>query len=455
MRFRPTSSWMPERFSELEGRRVGAWGLGREVRALAYELRRAFGQRIAVAATESPECNSEDIADEYVSGDAIVPALLRCDVVIRSPGVSTHRAEVSSLRARGIPIATSTGLWLAEPRDAPVIGITGTKGKSTTATLTTHLLRAAGLTVELAGNIGHPAIELLSVPEPDCYVLELSSYQIADLDVGADVAVFTNLYPEHVDWHGSHEQYFSDKVRLAELPPVRTVVLNACDRRLVDVGRAARSCIFYGCAGRFTVAEDVLFDADTPILSEAAAPLLGTHNLLNICAALTGASAVATIATRDIEESLAAFEPLPHRLQSLGIAESVEWIDDSISTTPESTIAALVALGDRPIVLIGGGFERKQDYRELASVLAARDVAIIGLPSTGPRLLAEALAAGIAPERLAEARDLVTAVERAAAWATAGSVVLLSPAAPSFDQFTSFEERGRRFAELAGFQGHD
>jgi len=421
-----------------------------------------------------------------VSGAEIMPALLECDVVVRSPGVSTHRPELQALRRQGVAVVTSTGLWLAEPRNVPVIGVTGTKGKSTTAALTAHLLRGAGVVIELAGNIGRSAIELLGAPTPDCYVIELSSYQIADLECGVDVAVFTNLHPEHADWHGSTAQYYTDKLRLAELAPVRAVVLNACDARLEEVtahlraaparsagveahsgAAAARSAgveahsgaaavrpepIEYGCRGQFTSADGVVRRGTSTLLCESALGLRGSHNLLNLCAALTAAETRAEL-PEDIAATMKTFQPLPHRLQSLGFRDSVEWIDDSISTTPESAIAAVAALADRPLVLIGGGFDRGQDYRELAAILATRDVVIIGLPATGTRLVRQARDAGIATHHLLEADDLDRAVALARERAKRGGSVLLSPGAPSFGQFSSFEHRGMRFAELAGFGG--
>ena len=211
------------RFSELADRRVGVWGVAREAASFARRLAELVPTaRLAVVATDEP-ADPEAVAPFVaagaapVHGDAILPALLACDVVVRSPGVSVYRDELTALRAAGVHVGTATGLWLAEPHAAPVVGVTGTKGKSTTATLIAHLLRAAGRDVELAGNVGRPALELLGEPVPDVYVLELSSYQVADLDTGPDLAVLTNLYREHLDWHRSEERYRADKLRIVDL----------------------------------------------------------------------------------------------------------------------------------------------------------------------------------------------------------------------------------------------
>ncbi len=441
---------MSATISALSGKRVGIWGIGRETIAFAAQLERALGERLAVAVSDADDPRGPELATTYAHGEELLPALMTCDVVVRSPGVSIHRPEVRELTDRGIAVTTSTALWLDEPREAPVIGVTGTKGKSTTASLIAHLLRAAGAAVELAGNVGRPAIELLATPVPDVYVLELSSYQIADLRTGVDIAVVTSLFPEHLDWHGSTERYFADKLRLLSLPPLRLAILNGCDERLRDAATTAR-VVRYGCEGEFRLRETAIVRQGDLIVGVEDLPLHGEHNLLNLAGALSAASAVDRLPA-DLTAALATFEALPHRLRSLGWRDGVEWIDDSISTTPESTIAALRSFPERrPLVLIGGGFDREQDFASLGAELARRGATVIALPANGQRLVQAARAAGAAPGRLLEAEDLEGAIGLARGAAASGGLVLLSPAAPSFGQFASFEERGRRFAELAGF----
>src|SRR4051812_3208819 len=212
------------RFSELEGARVGVWGAGREIRSFAAQCRRRLpGARIAAAVFDGPP--PERLQELLLTGEEpavggpaeAVAVLGACDVVVRSPGVSIHRPEVAALRDRGTPVTTATALWLDERGGGRVMGVTGTKGKSTTAALAHHLLVAAGEPALLAGNIGVPAIDLLDADDAAAdgggrdgaatAVVELSSYQIADLGGGPRVAVFTNLYSEHLDWHGSPERY--------------------------------------------------------------------------------------------------------------------------------------------------------------------------------------------------------------------------------------------------------
>lgn len=446
------------RFSELEGASVGVWGAGREIASFADQLaRRLRAARIAVAAFDGPPAG--DVRDTLrapharivVAGDRgeeLAAALSGCDVVVRSPGVSIHRPELQALRAAGTPVTTATSLWLAEHGAAGVIGVTGTKGKSTTAALALHLARAAGRTARLAGNIGVPALDLLDDEPADVTVLELSSYHTADLETGPQVALVTNLYREHTDWHGSEQAYRSDKLRLLGLPGVRVAVLNARDELLADLQVGIETLPFGLSSGWDMLAGGIAFGGE-PVAAGEALPLLGEHNVLNLCASLTALEALG-VAPAPLPGALAGFQPLPHRLETVLERDGVAWVNDSISTTPESTIAALASFPGRELVLIGGGQDRGQDYSELGRVLAQRRASAIGVPSTGPRLLAAARDSGVPPELAIAARDIEEAVTYARALAQPGAVILLSPAAPSYDHYTNFEERGARFRALAG-----
>jgi UDP-N-acetylmuramoylalanine-D-glutamate ligase len=398
------------KFSELDGKRVALWGLGRETRAFRAQLeQRHPGARISA------------IIDDSTAEDEAAAALAQADVLVRSPGVSIYKPLIKQARERGTVVTTATGLWLAQRGGEHVIGVTGTKGKSTTATVIAHLL--GQLTpVELAGNIGRPVIELLDTSIDTWVVCELSSYQIADLTVGPEVAVLTNLSREHTDWHRSEQQYRTDKLRVFELPGVRAAVRPLGDR------------------GGWPL-----------VLAPEQIPLRGRHNAENVSAAVAAIEAAGFVVP-PLPGALAGLEPLPHRLQTVHTdARGVEWVDDSISTTPESAIAALEAFADRAVVLIAGGSERDQDYDRLGAIVAARaaDTCLILQPDTGRRIGAAAASHGFAPDRMSTAGDMREAIRQAAELIAAGGVVLLSPAAPSFNAYASFEERGDDFAALA------
>jgi UDP-N-acetylmuramoylalanine--D-glutamate ligase len=453
------------RFSELDGASVGVWGAGREISSFADQLsRRLPSARIVVAAFDAPP--GDDVRDTLRAPGArvvlaaapvvrdgaharteAVTALSGCDVVVRSPGVSIHRSELQELRAAGTPVTTATALWLAEHGPEGVLGVTGTKGKSTTAALAFHLARAAGRTARLAGNIGVPALDLLDGAPAEVTVLELSSYHTADLEVGPEVALVTNLYREHTDWHGSEQAYREDKLRLLGLPGVRAAVLSARDARLAEIDVELET-IRFGLPERWDVLDGGIAFRGELLAAHDELPLRGEHNVLNLCAALTGLEAL-RVTPAPLRGSLEGFEPLPHRLESVIEQDGVSWVNDSISTTPESTIAALASFPDRELILIGGGQDRGQDYTQLADLLAGTGATVIGVPSTGERLLAAARDAGVPPARAIAAGDLREAVVLARALAQPGVTVLLSPAAPSYDNYRDFEQRGERFRALA------
>ena len=452
------------RFSQLEGGRIGVWGAGREIVSFADQLaRRLPSAQIVVAAFDADP--TVDVRETLkapaarivtAADDDLMAVLAGCEVVVRSPGVSIHRPEMRALREAGVPVTTATALWLAERGGAGVVGVTGTKGKSTTAALLAHLVRAAGRTAHLAGNIGVPALDLLDAEPADVTVVELSSYHTADLEVGPEVALVTNLFKEHTDWHGSEDAYRAEKLRLLGLRGVRVGVINGGDEQLTAaVGARAGTdpttsveTRLFGVPGGWDVVDGAVVVGDEHVVEIAELPLPGVHNALNLCAALTAAS-VFGILPPPLPVSLSGFHPLPHRLEIVAERDGVLWVDDSISTTPESTLAALASFPGRAIVLIGGGQDRGQDYGALGRTLAAVGADVIGVPSTGSRLVTAARNAGLEAARAITASDLRAAVLDARRVGRPGAVVLLSPAAPSYDNYRNFEERGELFRKLA------
>jgi UDP-N-acetylmuramoylalanine--D-glutamate ligase len=434
------------RVCELEGRRIGLWGAGREAAATFRALGSPSGVVVATDAPVDAAGREAFPGATFADGPDAWRALAETEVVVRSPGVSRYRDDVAALAAAGPALTTATNLWFAEHGDECVIGVTGTKGKSTTASLIAALATAAGARVELAGNIGRALLDVLT-PEakPDVWVVELSSYQLADLERSPCIGVVVNLYREHLDWHGSEERYVADKLNLLAHEPW-VAVLNGRDERLAAVAPADGERILFGVDGGFDIVGSTVVRDGVPIVDLRRTALLGEHNALNVAAALTAAE-VAGWLPADPQAALAGFEPLPHRLQTVAEDGGVRFVDDSISTTPESAVAALQALPDQPVALLVGGQDRGQDFAPLAAAIAAHGAvrAVIGLPDNGARAL-EAIGAA-APTQLAG--DLDDAVARARAALDGGGVVLLSPAAPSYGRFVDFTQRGERFRQAA------
>lgn len=438
------------RIADLAGRRVAVWGCGREGRAALAALHERLPQlRPLLFCSEAELCDVPDHTPfEVVTHAPDADALSRCEVVIKSPGVSAYRPELLAAQQRGTRFTSGTALWFAEHPDARVIAVTGTKGKSTVTALIAHLLRALGRRVALAGNIGLPLLRLLdAAPEPDWWVVELSSFQTRDAGA-VEVGVLNNVYEEHLDWHGSRERYVADKLALAQA--ARTLVFHAGQPVLAEcAARHPRALGFADTAGWHVAAGGVHRGA-LRVFELARSPLPGAHNATNLCAALAAIEAAGEDALA-AAPAIASFRALPHRLQRLGERDGLTWYDDSIATTPQATREALASLAGRAVSVLVGGFERGLDWRDFAEhVRAQPPQAVITMGANGPRIAALLRATGGA-YRLVEVAAVDEAVARARELTPAGGVVLLSPGAPSFDQYRDYAARGAHFAKLAGF----
>ncbi len=447
------------RISELEGRRVALWGWGREARAAHAAIRSRLPSLLLTVI-----CNEAEAADVRALGDPLLQAsaqadanaLSAFDVVIKSPGISPYRDEVAQAIARGTRFIGGTALWFAENSSARTICVTGTKGKSTTTALIAHLLRAGGHRTALAGNIGMPLLELLDVSSPpECWAIELSSYQTRDVvESGArpDVAVGLNVYPEHLDWHGSEARYIDDKLALFTEAHPRTVVLNKLDRTLAGLALPDWQVHWFNTPHGWHVSHGQLLKGDDYIIDTRAIPLPGQHNLWNVCAALAAVDALG-IDARVLAAHAMTFVPLPHRLQPLGVRDGVDYVNDSISTTPHASIAALDCYADNDVAILVGGFDRGVDWSPFVERMHEKPAhAVITMGQNGPRIhdaLQSLADEGIL--RLQVARDLTDALTLARVALPEGGTILLSPGAPSFGAYADYAARGRDFAAKAGF----
>lgn len=466
---------LPEhlRIQDLAGRRVALWGWGGEGRAAYAALRTSrdsgFGSRdsegrfiapltLFCAAGEAADANAVGDAALQVETEATGEALSAFDVVIKSPGISPNQPEAVFAAQQGTRFLGGTALWFAEHADdgrmARTVCVTGTKGKSTTSSLLAHLLRAAGLRTALAGNIGVPLLELLGA-QADAWAVELSSYQTRDVAASGahpQVAIVTNLHPEHLDWHGSEARYYADKLALVTEVKPRFAVLNAADPLLARLHLPDSEIRWYGDAQGWHLRGDALHRGDVCVMNTATMPLPGQHNRSNLCAVLTALEALGLDALA-LAPHAACFQPLPNRLQPLGERNGILYVNDSISTTPMATLAALALYADRPVAVLVGGHDRGLPWDEFAEAMKAyAPRAIITMGQNGPRI--HALLAPMAAVNgflLDAARDLADAVAKARAALPEGGVILLSPGAPSFGAYRNYVERGRHFAALAGF----
>jgi UDP-N-acetylmuramoyl-L-alanine---L-glutamate ligase len=374
----------------------------------------------------------------HVDLDATLPDLATDEVtaIVRSPGVSPYRAALASLTAGGVPTSTPTGRWLAADRRPALVAVTGTKGKSTTASMTAHVLRAVGVDVALCGNIGRTP--LTGVDGPDqTVVIELSSYQLADLDASVPIAGLTTLLQDHVPWHGTLARYHADKLRLLDLAELRLATRGAADHPLV--------------AARIDAVADVAAQRDRLTRAVHAAGLVGEHLVDDAALAVGLADAALAASGRSADpgellDALHDFAPLPHRLTPVAEVRGVRYVDDSISTVPEAARAALDAYAPTgPVTLILGGDDRGQELDELAGAIVAAGALAVVTGALADRLDAALTRAGADP---IVTTDLAAAVLVAADRTPPGGTVLLSPAAPSFGTHRDFVHRGEHFVEL-------
>ncbi|MFI7609054.1 UDP-N-acetylmuramoyl-L-alanine--D-glutamate ligase [Micromonospora sp. NPDC049366] len=440
------------RLSDLRGRSVAVWGAGREGRAAVTAIA-AHGPADLVAVDDSanflslPWDGPLAAAAPLVTGEEGFARLAAADVVVRSPGVPQTHPWLVELRRLGVPITQGTALWMAD-HAARTVGVTGSKGKSTTSSLISHLLTAVDRPNVFGGNIGVPTLDL---PEAELYVLELSSYQCSDLTDSPRVAAVTALFPEHLDAHGGEREYYRDKLNLLAHGP-QTIVVNGADPRLAaELGD--RPAVRAGASDTTHVATGPdgtpwFHLGDQPLFPRAVLPLVGRHNEGNLCVALAvlDALGVDVVDRKDtLAVAVAEFQGLAHRLTEIADPSGLTFVDDTLATSPYAAMHAIDAYEGRPLTVIVGGNDRGLDYTPLREHLAEREITVIGIPDSGPRIV-EALT-GLPAVRTEIAEDLVAAVGLSRKLTPAGGVVLLSPAAPSYGRFRNYEHRSEVFAE--------
>jgi len=440
------------RFAELEHADVAVWGYGREGRSVLAALRRRFPEKpltLYCSEDEAATVLSQGGASLHVISDAPEANTLSAhDIVIKSPGISAYKPEILAAREHGTRFTSGTALWFGDNPDARVVAVTGTKGKSTTTALIAHCARALGVRTALAGNIGLPLPDL-DGQHADLWAIELSSFQTGEAGP-LELGVVVSLAEEHLDWHGTRERYVADKLKLADVS--RTLLVDAETPLLMERTAAHPRRRTFGDSAGWHAAEKWIMRDGERVFDIASLPLHGAHNAHNACAALAAIELLGFDA-RAAAASLAAFKPLPHRLTSLGVRDGIEWIDDSISTTPDAALAALESLHGRAVTLILGGHDRGLDWNGFARALQAEPSSPIIVQGAAAPRIARTLRDAGAAHPVEETADLAAAVAQAKKTTPRGGVVLLSPGAPSFDQFRNYAERGRAFAQLAGFDG--
>ncbi len=369
------------KLQDLKNKSILILGFGREGQSTLEFLQKHFPQK------------EIGITDQKY-GENYLGKLKDYDVIIKSPGVP-FLPEIKKAKAEGKIITSTTQIFFEEFK-GKIIGVTGTKGKSTTASLIYEVLKIGGLDVYLVGNIGQPALGLLDkINEHSIVVYELSSFQLADLTKSPHIAIITNIYVDHLDWHGSFENYKNAKENI----------------------------------GRFQTKNDVLISNKSGV---EAAEIVGR---------------LFKIPQKKINRAIKNFKSLPHRLEFVGEVNGIKFYNDSLATNPHATIFGIKTLGNKVETLIAGGFDRGVDYSILGPVIAKSKIkTLILFPDTGEKIWKSVKGKAEGVKKF-DANSMKEAVKLAFKKTSRGKICLLSPASASFNMFKNYEDRGNQFKD--------
>lgn len=423
---------------------VALVGFDREGRA-SYDYFARRGDTITICDQKTDVVTPEGVTTQL--GEGYLDGLDRFDVIVRTPGLSAERILEKNPSVAD-KITSGTNIFFEACPTKNIIGITGTKGKGTTSTIVAEMLRAAGKTVHLGGNIGVPALGFIDEIAPgDWVVLELSSFQLSDIRHSPHIAVCLMVVPEHQDWHIDFVDYTNSKQNLFRFQDKNDTAIyfpnNTTSKEIASVSLATK-IPYYAEPGAYIHEQNVCID--THILCKVdEIRLLGEHNWQNVCAAIT----VVWQITQDvnaIRSIVTSFSGLPHRLEYVGEKNGILYYDDSFGTTPETAMVALKSFL-APKVLIAGGSDKGASYQELAQVVATENVrAVITIGETGPAIKAALTNAGYM-QVFEGGTTMTEIVHTARSYANAGDIVLLSTASASFGLFKSYTDRGNQFKQ--------
>ncbi len=446
------------------GEKILVIGLGRSGQAVLEVLR---GRGVDVfAIDEKPRAEiAETIAQiealgaRYVAPDN-VGELEGLSCAVLSPGVPLNGPLVRKIQTANVPVYSEIEVAYRLCK-APIIAITGTKGKSTTASLTGHLLRTAGKDARVGGNIGNPLIyEAVAAPPESWVVAEVSSFQLETIrSFHPRISVVLNISADHLDRYHSMDEYIEAKYRVFANQTEHDMFIGNLDDEILallhrhsgearvrakqlwfTVGDDSRHATMYVRDGALTYSPVTGDPRPVQIARVEDSSLAGQHNVQNVMAAALAALA-AGVEPRDLREGIRSFSPMSHRMQPIGEVDGVLYVDDSKATNPGAVIAALRSY-DKPIVLIAGGKPKKTDFTELGRIVDERARALVVIGEA-----AGDIAAHVYRTPIQRAGSMEEAVRAAQSLAQPGDIILLSPACASFDMFESAEDRGQKFAD--------
>jgi len=378
------------------------------------------------------------------------------DAVFLTPGIPKHLPEIQQLIGK-VPILSEIALVFALAQ-APIYGITGSSGKTTTTTLVGEMLKASGIKCHVGGNIGVPLIgEVEHIPANEPIVLELSSFQLELMDQSPHGALVTNVSENHLDVHLTMDSYIRAKKQIfLHQKPDDTAVFNYDDPITRQMAQEAKGQVYF-FSRKAAVNPGIYLDEDqivfqdgagiVPLIAKQDIGLIGEHNVENVMAAALLAHC-AGASWQGIRRAAAEFRGVKHRLEHIATVKQVDFYNDSIATSPARAIAGINSFAGRQLILIAGGYDKRLSFTEFAKVVAEKVKALVLLGQTADQIANAVAEASPAYNQIYRVRDLEEAVAAACRLAAAGDVVLLSPACASFDMYPNFEARGEHFRRL-------
>ena len=408
--------------------KIAIAGYGTEGR-VSYDYWSALGNEVVIVDERDIDTDQLPVDASIITGSDAFSRLNGFDLVVRTAGLAPHKIQTDG------KIWSATNEFFVKCQ-APIIGVTGTKGKGTTCSLVTSILQAAGKTVHLVGNIGIPALEVLPHIKPDdIVVFELSSFQLWDIERSPHIAVVLLVEPEHLDVHRDYEDYVTAKANIARYQqPDDIIVFNNENKesvRISDISKAETRIPY-----PFPI---------TDVIDSLR--LVGQHNVENASAAIAAVREYVTDKEL-IRQGLAACNGLPHRLEYVRDFEGVAYYNDSFSSAPSATVAAIRSF-NQPEILIIGGVDRGADFSHLLRTIAERDnIKTVLLIGEIRNKLAQGLSdLGVTSLVVVNEGAMASIVRRAHEFAHPGDVVILSPGCASFDMFKNFNDRGDQFKQ--------
>lgn len=394
---------------------------------------------------------------EFIGGKDSLSRLKGFDIIFRSPSCMPDRPELVEAVENGA-VLTSEIEMVLKLAPCKVIGVTGTEGKTTTTTLINEIVKKSGRKTYLGGNMGKPIFtKIRNVKPENIIILELSSFQLSDMDISPDISVVTNIYPDHLNVHKSYEEYREAKKNIFKHQSENgIVVLNYDNEFTREFAKEANGKVIF-FSSKEKLDDGFIYDkADGTIkyckdgvrrhiIKKEDIKLRGIHNYENICAALAATSSIVDVYTqvKAIEE----FTGVEHRLEFVRELNNVKWYNDSIGTSPASTIAGLNSF-DEDIILLAGGSDKGLDYKEVGEAIARKVRALILTGPTSEKIEnATKQALNGKSIEIYYTSNMQESVNLAKEIAKAGDVVLLSPASASFDLYKNFEDRGHQFKD--------